>query len=204
MILKFITKSSHNRGVIFLKKNSRNSLSFFIEGDVIGTNSLYEYHIQKINASTFNIKCIKCDRYLVLRNQGIPVLPDTTVSGQKCYVYDPNVTEEQLLNIENYSNPYHRHTLRCTPICRAKHTKNCEKRKFRHIQRIFRTNMVRQCLKFKEDTPMEVFKVVTRLPNIIPNGIDPNLHYNWSTVLDIYKPRELKAVRYAWFCEEDS
>ena len=51
MILKFITKSSHNRGVIFLKKKIPGTHSvFFIEGDVIGTNSLYEYHIQKINA----------------------------------------------------------------------------------------------------------------------------------------------------------
>ena len=165
MILKFITKSSHNRGVIFLKKNSRNSLSFFIEGDVIGTNSLYEYHIQKINASTFNIKCIKCDRYLVLRNQGIPVLPDTTVSGQKCYVYDPNVTEEQLLNIENYSNPYHRHTLRCTPICRAKHTKKLRKKRNFATFKESRRNIDLTSTFFNRDFNIRLFSIVGRNGN---------------------------------------
>ena len=203
MILKFITKSAHNRGVSFPTKNSRNSLSFFIQGDVSGNNSLYEYHIQKINPNTFNIKCIKCHKYLILRNEGISVRSEITTSGEKRYVYDTNVTEEQLLDVKNYSNPYHHHNIMCTPNCRAKHTKNCEKKKFRPIERIFRTNMVRQCLKFKEDTPSEVFKIVTRLPNIIPTEIDPNLHYNWATLLNINKKNELQAVHYARTQEED-
>ena len=175
MILTDITKSRINRpdSTIY---DVKKSLIFHIKGTTTTNDGYYEYRLHTVGKAHFNLKCLICRKYLNIKHKNIEVVPHENKPNR--WKIGSDVREEDLRDKSNYEEIFHQHTKRCRVTCVAQHIKNCSYSKFRPNKRRFRTDIVRQSLKFQGDTPNEIFKSVSRIPNVLPPAIDPEIHLN--------------------------
>ena len=144
-----ITKSKFN------VCKSKHSVVFHLKEENGGEEKHYEFEFSKINQNTFSIRCKKCKCHLSLPNIGIKI--ETTFEKNNASKISSAELEENLLKLENYGQPFHKHSKRCIQKCTAEHKGDCSVHQFRFVQRRFRTCMVQ--------TALQVFK--TLLLNIL-------------------------------------
>ena len=74
MILTDITKSRLNRpdSTIY---DVRKSLIFHIKGTTTTNDGYYEYGLHTVGKAHFNLKCLNCSKYLIIKHKNIDVVP---------------------------------------------------------------------------------------------------------------------------------
>ena len=140
MELTDITKSNQN-----LKRNVKDTklaLVFHVKED--GKN--YEFGINTIRRKHFSVRCKSCDCHKMIPTPGIQVEETTKGSTKKHYFISADVSEEDLLDLRNYGQPVHEHTYRCLRKCTAEHKEDCSVHTYKHVQRRFRTAVVRNAI----------------------------------------------------------
>ena len=74
MILTDITKSRLNRSDSTIY-DVRKSLIFHIKGTTTTNDGYYEYGLHTVGEAHFNLKCLNCSKYLIIKHKNIDVVP---------------------------------------------------------------------------------------------------------------------------------
>ena len=106
-----ITKSRTN--LPFLGRQQKNCIVFHIKED----GKCYEFGINKVLNKNFSIKCKKCNCYKLLPHIGIKVEEKKAEGKRLTFVISNEASEEDLMNLNNYGQPFHQHGHRCLNEC---------------------------------------------------------------------------------------
>ena len=82
----------------------------------------FEYRLHTANTVQFNLKCLKCGKYLTIKHKNIEVVSNENKPYR--WKIGSNIREEDLQDKSNYNEIFHRHTKRCSVSCIAFLTKN--------------------------------------------------------------------------------
>ena len=139
-----ITKSSHN--LRHPVKQAKNAIVFHIKQVNDEDVKYYEFGINKVFEEKFSIRCKQCKCHIQLPNNGIEV-EERRTGKSRTFAISSQASEEDLLEKNNYGEPFHEHNKKCQIKCTALHRRNCGMHKYQNVQRRFRTASVRNAIK---------------------------------------------------------